>query len=488
MKKIKQYNYMGMLLLIGMLAQGCDDMLDKDPLSRLTNQDLGLNRESAGFTTADQAEAVLAGCYGEFRTEYFQLDYYLNGDAQSDNAYAGADNPNIFQIDEYTMESINSNAMRDWRYLYAAIAKANTVLDNIDAVADAALTETRRAEIKGEAAFIRGFMYFDLVRQYGDVPLLLNAITEWDIEDVDKIYLARTAKAEVYQQIVKDLELAVANTRATAVNRNIVTKATAHFLLAKVYATIEPHDWAKVSQHCDAVLAGGYELLPEFDQLWDGAHENSSESIFEITYDGGDAGTGNWGASMFYGTDWKKFNTPSNDLDAAFDAEGDEIRKNSTIQFADVTGKWSDRYWPLIHYPYAYKYRDVKDGKQNFILFRLADIMLLKAEALTDADDLDGAADLVNAVRTRVDLDPITLTTKGNMILAIEKERRLELAFEGHRWHDLKRTGRAIEVINATRDGNGNSLGYQLNEDRLLWPIPQNDRDKNEKLTQNNGY
>jgi hypothetical protein len=74
------------------------------------------------------------------------------------------------------------------------------------------------------------------------------------------------------------------------------------------------------------------------------------------------------------------------------------------------------------------------------------------------------------------------------MRLAIEKERRLELAFEGHRWHDLKRTGRAIEVMNALRDGSGNSLGYALDENRLLWPIPQSERDKNDKLTQNAAY
>jgi hypothetical protein len=74
------------------------------------------------------------------------------------------------------------------------------------------------------------------------------------------------------------------------------------------------------------------------------------------------------------------------------------------------------------------------------------------------------------------------------MRLAIAKERRLELAFEGHRWYDLKRTGRAIEVINALKDGNGNSLGYHLTESKLVWPIPQSERDKNNQLTQNPGY
>jgi hypothetical protein len=241
-----------------------------------------------------------------------------------------------------------------------------------------------------------------------------------------------------------------------------------------------------VKQYADAVIAGGYTLLPEYDHLWDNSVENSSESIFEINCYNWDTG-GNWGIFMFAGDDWKKFNTPTNDLVAAFDAEGDVIRKNSSILFLNVTGKWTDQYWPATHYPFINKFRDYS-GAQNFIIYRLADILLLKAEALVELNDLTGAAELVNEVRTRVDLDPIAPSSQDQMRLAIEKERRLELAFEGHRWYDLKRTGRAVAVMNALKDGNGNSLGYQLNESKLVWPIPQSERDKNNKLTQNPGY
>jgi hypothetical protein len=121
-------------------------------------------------------------------------------------------------------------------------------------------------------------------------------------------------------------------------------------------------------------------------------------------------------------------------------------------------------------------------------LIRLADILLLKAEALNESGDVNGAATLVNQVRARVSLAPTTASTQAAMRLAIEKERRLELAFEGHRWFDLKRTQRAIEVINLLKDGNSNGLGYQLTENKLVWPIPQSERDKNIKLTQNAGY
>jgi hypothetical protein len=314
----------------------------------------------------------------------------------------------------------------------------------------------------------------------------LKEIAEIDLNKLDEIYLERSSVTQVYAQVIADLETALPGVRETAPDKGYATKGAVNALLAKVYATMEPHDWNKVDQYCDAVIAGGYTLLPEYDQLWDLSQENSAESIFEINCYGWDTG-GNWGVYMFDGTDWKKFNTPTNDLVKAYDDEGDEIRKNSNIRFEDVTGKWPDRYWPLTTYPLINKYRDF-NGTQNFIIWRLADILLLKAEALNELGDVDGAADLVNEIRARADLDPTTANTQAAMRLAIEKERRLELAFEGHRWHDLKRTGRAIEVMNALKDCNGNSLGYTLTEDRLLWPIPQAERDKNDKLTQNESY
>ena len=197
----------------------------------------------------------------------------------------------------------------------------------------------------------------------------------------------------------------------------------------------------------------------------------------------------NWGTQMFRGLDWKKFNIPSNDLVKAFDDEGDAIRKNSSIIFEDVTGKWSDAHWPQNNYPFLNKYRHfVSPSDQNYIFLRLADIILLKAEALNELGDTPGAGDLVDQIRDRVDLPPTTADTYDEMRLAIEKERRLELAFEGHRWFDLKRTGRAIEVINAVEDGNGVSLGYNLTPERLIWPVPQSELDKNVNLSQNPGY
>ncbi len=471
--------------------QSCEKFLELEP----TSQGIAIENnatDSIFYKSASEAEAALAGAYADFKNEYFQLDYFVNGDAQSDDAYAGADNPSNFQIDDYKLDATNSNVARDWGYLYSTIGKCNTVINNVRAVTDPLLTADRKEEIIGEASFIRAYMYFQATRLWGDVPLQLKEVKTISAATLEQIYPqifpARNAQSEVFSQIIADLETALAKVKATPQHKGFASKGAVNALLAQVYATVEPHDWAKVKQHCDAVIAGGYSLLPTYNDLWLNSNENSAESIFEINYNGG-APDGNWGTKMFRGLDWKKFNIPSNDLLAVFDAEGDMIRKNASITFQDVSGKWSDEHYPQTKYPFINKWRNFQEGSnQNYIFIRLADILLLKAEALNETGDQAGATALVNQIRARVGLAATTASSQADLRLAIEKERRLELAFEGHRWYDLKRTGRAIDVMNNVKDHNGQNIGYALTQNRLVWPIPQAELDKNIKLVQNAGY
>ena len=478
------------IFALAFLLFSCEKFLDLKPLSEgvaVTNT----SADSALYADASEVEAALGGVYDDFRNEYYELDYYVNGDAQSDDAYAGADNPANFQIDDYAIDATNLNVSRDWAYLYSMIGKANTVINNMEGVPG--LTVERMNEIKGEACFIRAFNYFQLVQLWGDVPLQLTEIKTISAELLPELYLImfppRTSRQKVYEQIIKDLEVAVQYAPATAPHKGYATKGAANALLAKVYVTSEEYrDWNKVLTYCDAVINGGYTLLENYDQLWDGSVENSSESIFEINYEGTPS-SGNWGVNMFRGMDWKKFNIPSNDLVAAFDAEGDVIRKNASIIWLDVSGKWNDPNWPQINYPFLNKWRNLSQpSPQNYIFIRLADIILLKAEALNETGDVAGAKILVDQIRSRVNLPGTPAGNQADMRLAIEKERRLELAFEGCRWYDLKRTGRAIEVINKVPTLDGNGYRYNLNPNRLLWPIPQAELDKNVNLVQNPGY
>lgn len=486
------HQYFPLLALAALLSlASCSDFLELEPVSQGVAVD-NTGADSILYQTAGEVEAALGGAYADFKNEYYQLDYFVNGDAQSDDAYAGGDNPANFQIDDYRIDALNLNVTRDWSYLYSTIGKANAVINNVEKVPDPNLTAARRGEILGEALFIRAFMYFQLVQLWGDVPLQLTEVKTISADNLEEIYPilfpSRTPAADVYRQIISDLETALPLVRASAPHKGFASKGVVNTMLAKVYATVEPHDWAKVKQYCDAVIAGGYSLLPEYDQLWNNSQENSAEAIFEINYNGGIA-DGNWGTKIFRGLDWKKFNLPSNDLVMAFDAEGDMIRKNASVIFLDVSGKWSDSHWPQTQYPFINKYRKFNEGSdQNYIFYRLADVLLLKAEALNEMGDVNGAAALVNQVRARAQLGNTPAANQADMRLAIEKERRLELAFEGHRWYDLKRTGRAIAVIQAAKGPNGQPLGYQLTTNRLIWPIPQSELDKNVKLTQNPGY
>ncbi|OWK72974.1 RagB/SusD family nutrient uptake outer membrane protein [Flavobacteriaceae bacterium JJC] len=475
--------YFASVLALGtavITLNSCSRYLDTEPI---TDQ---VVEESAPIKDAADAEDKMTSIYSEFGGEFWQLDQFMNGDSQTDIAYAGADNVQNFQQDEYRILATNGNVNRDWNYLYNFIFKCNLVLNNIDNVAG--LNTARKAEMKAEASILRSLAYFHAVQLWGDVPLVTKAITSVNSSNFDEVYAqtfpTRKPVTEVYAMIISDLEGALASAPANS-EKYRANKGAAYGLLAKVYATKPSPDWAKVKQYCD--LVSGYSLLPIYDNLFDGTHEGNAESIWEANGNGGNIWA--WGTFMFAGTDWKKFNTPSNDLVKTFSDEGDTQRLNASVLFSPTTVSWSDSFWPSNHFPFANKMR-LTDGNQNFYILRYADILLLKAEANVQSGDLSGAATLVNQVRTRVGLSPISIASADDGISKILKERKMELAFEGHRWFDLKRTGKAIAVLSQQKDANGVVLPYAANltQNRLLWPIPQPQMDKNANLVQNPGY
>jgi hypothetical protein len=217
---------------------------------------------------------------------------------------------------------------------------------------------------------------------------------------------------------------------------------------------------------------------------------HSSESIFEIPFSDG----GNWNTWMF-GVDetdpnsvydWAKWLTPSRDLIAAYDREGDIIRKRIAVIQASVP--WSN------HYPSdAYWFMHKIPSKFNSIIkLRLADILLLKAEAYVGLGDLQSAADIVRVIRARVSLPPLNASQTSDadaMLDAVLNERRLELAFEGQRWFDLVRTGRVFDVLNELNDRDPGRLPMDpVIEETTLLPLPQSEIDINPSLIQNPGY
>lgn len=493
MKKI--LNFSCTMLVMALLITGCSKILDKKPIGEIDASTID-DPNAGGSITASEAEQLLSGAYNDMYwdgEEYWAFDRTTNGDAMADNAYAGSDNPANHAIDLFTTNSLNGNVERNWSRLYTSIGKLNETIDKVSRATDAALSQERRNQILGEARALRAINYFELVRLWGDVPLILQPIVTTNTKTIfESVAVPRAPEAVVYDSIIVDLEYALANVRN--VNevplKQIISKGVVNTMLAKVYATIEPHDWDKVNQYCDAVIADGYALLPDYDYLFDGQHKNSTESIWEITYEGWGSGTyGLWIRDMYIGGGWPKFNTPSHDLVRAFEEEGDDVRFNSSIQWVDYSGQWVDPYWPMSNLPLINKVRG--GDVSNFIIYRFADILLLKAEALTELNQLDnvsGAQFYLNKIRSRVGLANTTATTQADLRLAIEKERQLELAFEGYRWFDLKRTGRALEVMRNAKKANNEPLNYPIQEFRLVFPVPQNEIDRNPRLIQNPGY
>jgi hypothetical protein len=300
------------------------------------------------------------------------------------------------------------------------------------------------------------------------------------------------------------------------VNKVRATKGAANATLAKVWAQRSDRDYSKVITYCDAVIssAANYSLLANYADLFDGAHYLNSESILEIPFEEGNWSASSWGVQLYLAPEdgWQKYCVPSKDLVAAYDAQGDEIRKNANIIFMteDANGdpiSWADENWnpcqdPTVGIPFNYKQKHPAGwaSGDDYYLLRLADILLLKAEAQNESGNTSGAAELVNQIRSRVGLDAISGSlSKADMKNAILNERRLELAFEAHRWDDLVRNGVATGVMQGLQEytyscvdgapGDPVKMDYsKCDQNHWILPIPQIERDANPNLDQNPGY
>jgi hypothetical protein len=497
------------LFSIALSLGSCEDFLDDKPVTSLTTGN--------SYNTASDMENVLAGCYNLFyASDYYQWENVMLSDVRSDNAYPGGGNEETFyDYDRFILPPSNTHNNSNWGALYRGISRANILLIKIDDVTDAALTDTRRNEIIGEARFLRAFHYYQLVKLYGGVPLELES----NSADPDVTRKARATETEVYNQIVADLEIAATNLPNAygsdpSVNKVRATKGAANALLAKVWAQRSDRNYTKVIEYCDAVInsAAGYSLLTNYAELFDGAHYFSSESILEIPFKEGDGASSNWGVQLFLAPEdgWQKYCVPSKDLVAAFNAAGDVVRMNANIIFMKKTPtgaaiSWADENWnpcknPAIGIPFNYKQKHPAGwaSGDDYYLLRLADILLLKAEAQNKSGNTPGAAAILNEVRARVGLAPVsTSLAQDEMKTAILNERRLELAFEAQRWDDLVRAGEATNVMLGLQEYTYScsvpldsvKMDYSnCTQNRWIMPIPQLERDANPNLDQNPGY
>ena len=507
MKKKTLYIY-SLLVLISTTFGSCKKFLNDAPQSSLTTGN--------AYSSAADIENDLVGCYQIFYVDYYQWQNVIMSDVIADNAYlGGGGDPGFINLGEFDESPSNYNMEFTWSQLYQGIARCNLLLGNIGAVTDPNLTSTRRAQIIGEASFLRALHYYNLVKTWGGVPLelLSNSV------DPSVTRKPRSADTAVYNQINTDLQIAIANLPDTygtnaSINTVRATKGAANALLAKIWAQRPDRDYNKVLSYCNAVInsPAGYALLPNYANLFDGSNYFNSEAIMLINFVAGGPDA-NWGIELYLAPSdgWQKYCVPSHDLVNAFTAAGDSIRENASIVFWNVDGSgnpiaWADYNWnpcqnPAISIPFNYKQKHPSNWSSgdDYYIFRLADIILLRAEAENALGQTASAAADVNQIRARVKLAPISTTlSQADMLTAILNERRLELAFEAQRWDDLRRTGQAISFMqslnentytcNGTTPSAPTKIVYNVDQNHLLLPIPQVELYNDPNLTQNPGY
>lgn len=508
MKYINMIKFMTVVMVF--MATACS--LDEDPVSEFSEVILGSSGDSGDrikYKTRAEISSAYESLYSTLkdRQEHWYLDYLLLTETHADNAYAGTTGSQVMPMENNSIDGANSVVTRDWDRYLADIASANAIICNIDSVPDASFSQTERQQWKAEAKIFRAMMMFDMVRFWGNIPVITEEagdITADNIETVYPLYFpSQKSPAEAYAQIIADLTTAIPYAPANNISdKTRLSKSVARALLAKVYAEKTVQDYSKVIAYCDSVVKDGFTLVDDYSDLFgmndegtDAKVRNSSESILEIQYF---SGGGNWVTWMF-GRDllnydsnftWAKWVTPSRDLISAFDAQGDTQRKNESIVFYATS--WSN-YYPSDNYAFMYKCRS---ANSSIIKLRLADILLLKAEALAwqgGATNLDEAAGIVNQIRNRAGLEALSENTKTSqeaMIDAVLNERRLELAFEGQRWFDLIRNNKLQEVMNTLNNRDSGRLTQlrSFSETSELLPIPQTILDNNSNLIQNPGY
>lgn len=474
-------------LLITCALVGCSkDYLNLTPISSAVSANF--------YKTADDIKIAVNGAYGSLQAGGVFSNIYIFGDITSDNSYPVASGTVTDQdeFDRFYIRTTNPYISGCWNDSYKAISRFNTILDRVSAVQ---MDELLKNRYIGEVKFLRGLVYFHLVRIFGDVPLVLKEITNPD----EGYQYGRNPKAEVYAQIEKDLQEAEAVLPVSYSSADIgrATQGAAKALLGKVYLTEKKYSEAAAKLK-EVIDLNVYDILSSYGDVFKVSNKNNKESVFDVQFKSGGSGEGNSWPNSFapqnsgnaviqFGGDGN--NNPTDDILAAYEA-GD-LRKNITVATSYVNASGA-----IVPGNFVKKYYDVpaskNDNGNNIPVIRYADVLLMYAECLNEKEyEPDGVAfSYLNKIRNRAGLAARTsaeINDQQAFRLALEQERRVEFAFEGQRWFDLVRTGRAIPVMNAKKSIMG--LTKELTENNLVFPVPQSQIDINKsKITQNSGY
>jgi tetratricopeptide (TPR) repeat protein len=458
---MKFIRYTALTLLVISLSTSCKKILEPQPQNAVSDDNPIFDKGSS--------ETALRGVYrqlsssGYYGENYVTLGFFPTGDIKNLTTGGAANLVNInFRADDTNFNSA-------WIAIYATINRANHVISKVPQVQDPLLTPSLKNQFVGEAKFIRALAYFDLARAWGGVQLILEPTSSLQ----NRPSIKRSSLEEMYAQILKDLgdaEVLLPNT----LNRIRATKRTVWALKARVY--LYKKEWALAEENASKLISisTDYTLVKPYSAWFVGNAVATPESIFELQYSAINPSAiraqmqhpTNGGTYRYAPSD--KFVQLLNDTQVS----GDRSALISSVTQGGTTIWFGNLYYRLPATDPAY-------------IFRIAEMYLIRAEAraqLNNLSDISGAIADLNKVRDRAGVLPTTAATKEEVLLAIENERRIEFAFEPHRWFDLARTGRAKAVLEAI------DKNIHVEPHELVFPIPIVQLQLDPDLKQNTDY
>jgi len=454
---MKKFKLILLLLVSSVVFSSCEDFLNPKPIDAIGSESF--------YSNAAEVNAGIIAIYDGLQ-ELPNMEYALT-EMRSDNSKTRTSEGDWAQFEKLTVQPTNAGISTYWSNAYNVIFRANVVLPHLDVVTDA----TKRDQYEGEIRFVRAFVYFNLVRLWGDVPLVDKVIGPNETE-----YFGRKSTSDIYNFIIADLLAATEKLpEQNKIDFGRATKGAAQALLAKVYLTQKNFSAAKPL--LESVIAStDYVFQPVYRDIF--YTPRSKEIIFGIQYIEGDAKNGQAFSYAFtYKGRAKGLNWPTDNLFAAMDTAID-ARKKTLFNFDPTVGSLGD--WA------CGKYLSTSELAGNsWVYLRLADVYLMYCEAVLGGatSTSDGVClEYINKIRTRANLPALSSITPDNLLL----ERRVELAFENHRFFDLVRFGKAesiLEAFSLTTEGS-----FVFKASNLLLPIPQREINIYPQMTQNTGY
>ncbi|MHB1146303.1 MAG: RagB/SusD family nutrient uptake outer membrane protein [Lutibacter sp.] len=492
MKKIKTI----LVFFIVISMTNCsEDFLEKTPLDTINTENYP--------ATAEELVTLVNGAYQPLQWPKLYNLRMWTSDIMAGNSIVGAgggsDGIETQDMANFVTSTDNAGVLDLWRGPWPGILMANIILDVAPGLE---IEESIKNRSMGEAYFLRAQYYFILTKYFGDVPLIIKPQSS-----DDNLFPERVSKDLVYDQIISDLEKAIdllpVKGEYTGSDIGRASKGAAMGILAKVHLTLG--NLNEVVLLTSQIEGLGYSLNQNYSDNFNPSTENSNESLFEVQYasDGGfnfwsNENQSSW-CSPFMGPRGSGFvggaygwNQPTQEFVNSY--EPNDLRKDATILYEggpDFDGKTYKASFSLTGYnvrkfliPLSIS-PSYDNSPLNFPVLRFADILLMKAEALNELGQGSQAEIPLNQVRNRAGLPNIASgKDQASLRAAILHERRIELAFEGQRWFDLIRVNNGqygLDFIHSIGKTNAS-------QKHLLFPVPQIERDRNPKLTQNPGY